>query len=160
MNCSHHTTPRTKSKPSALNPHLKAMGPIIDSQPIGLLYFIGPWMLNPHLMLPLYYILPHVTCSFTSGISLVYPHTYNRPAVGPTSHRLYSSKTPWHWVFLPYTFAIMGTLRLGLLFINKTILADGHLWCWILCGISNCNLLSSIDLFFLITSYTCVCFAP
>jgi hypothetical protein len=42
----------------------------------------------------------------------------------------------------------MGTLRLGLLFINKTILADGHLWCWILCGISNRNLLSSIDLFF------------
>jgi hypothetical protein len=47
--------------------------------------------------------------------------------LAPTSHWLYSSKTAWYWAFLPYTFAIMGTLSLGLLFINKTILADGHL---------------------------------
>jgi hypothetical protein len=33
-------------------PHLKAMGPIYGSHPIGLLYFIGPGTLNPHLKWP------------------------------------------------------------------------------------------------------------
>jgi hypothetical protein len=28
---------------------LKAMGPIYGSQLIGLVYFIGPWSLDPHL---------------------------------------------------------------------------------------------------------------
>jgi hypothetical protein len=32
-----------------LDPHLKAMGSIYGSQPIGLLYFIGPWNLDPHV---------------------------------------------------------------------------------------------------------------
>jgi hypothetical protein len=32
-----------------LDPRLKAMGSIYGSPPIGLLYFIGPWTLDPHL---------------------------------------------------------------------------------------------------------------
>jgi hypothetical protein len=32
----------------------KAMGPIYSSQPIGLLYFIGAWTLEPHLKWPLF----------------------------------------------------------------------------------------------------------
>jgi hypothetical protein len=32
-----------------LDPHLKAMGPIYGSHPIGLFYFIGTWTLDPCL---------------------------------------------------------------------------------------------------------------
>jgi hypothetical protein len=32
-----------------LDPHLKAMSPIYGCHPIRLLYFIGPWTLDPHL---------------------------------------------------------------------------------------------------------------
>jgi hypothetical protein len=34
-----------------LGPHLKAMSPIYGCHPIRLLYFIGPWTLDPHLKL-------------------------------------------------------------------------------------------------------------
>jgi hypothetical protein len=36
-----------------LDPQLKAMGPIYDSHPIGLLYFKGPWTLDPHVKWPI-----------------------------------------------------------------------------------------------------------
>jgi hypothetical protein len=36
-----------------LDPHLKAVGPIYGSQLIGLVYFIGPCNLDPHLKWPL-----------------------------------------------------------------------------------------------------------
>ncbi len=36
-----------------LDPHLKAMGPIYGFQLIGLVYFIGPYNLDPHLKWPL-----------------------------------------------------------------------------------------------------------
>jgi hypothetical protein len=32
--------------------HLKAMGPIYGSHPIGLLYFLGPWTLDPKCCWP------------------------------------------------------------------------------------------------------------
>ncbi len=32
--------------------HLKAMGSIYGSQPIGLLYFLGPWNLDPNVKWP------------------------------------------------------------------------------------------------------------
>ncbi len=35
-----------------LDPHLKAVGPIYGSHPIGLLYFIGPWTSDRHLKWP------------------------------------------------------------------------------------------------------------
>jgi hypothetical protein len=35
-----------------LDPHLKAMGPIYGSHPIRLLYFIGPWTMDPNLKWP------------------------------------------------------------------------------------------------------------
>ncbi len=68
-----------------LSPRLKAMGPIIDSQPIGLLYFIGPWTLDPHLMWPLYYILPHAIASSSQEFPwFILIHTTGlRPAGGP-----------------------------------------------------------------------------
>jgi hypothetical protein len=75
---------------------LKSMGSIFGSPPIGLLYFIGTWTLDPHLKWPLFF---HVQIQSESQIKRLGSRTSrndNRPGLSWTGASLvhFTKETP------------------------------------------------------------------